>query len=156
MVQTRDEREHEIIASQRAIMRMYRATATEALMKIDLSVAQLRTLSVLAEGGAMIIGQVASRLGIGLSTAGHLIDRLVQAELVERTEDVADRRRTLAHLTPKGEDLYTRLLNGGLPMSRWLQKLSDEDIDALLQGLRAIQRVVEEDQSCEKKAKCEE
>lgn len=156
MMQTRDEREHEIIACQRAIMRMFRATSTEVLMKLDLSVAQLRTLSVLAEGGAMVIGQIAQRMGIGLSTAGHLVDRLVQAGLVERTEDVADRRRTLAHLTPGGEELYTRLLNSGLPMSRWVQRLNDEDLDALLQGLRAIRRVVEEDQSCGKAMKLEE
>src|SRR2546430_14922462 len=90
-------------------------------MDIDITIAQLRTLLVLAEEGPLVIGQIAQRLGIGLSTGGHLVDRLVQAGLAERTEDVEDRRRTLAQLTPKGEELLTRLLNGLQQLQGWLQ-----------------------------------
>ena len=82
-------------------------------------------------------------MGIGLSTGGHLVDRLVQAGLAERAEDVEDRRRTLARLTPKGEDLYARLLNHPLQMQSLIQKLSDSDIAALLQGLQALNRLVD-------------
>src|SRR5712691_5133295 len=98
------------------MMRGLKATMGQAWMEIDLTLPQLRTLLVLAEEGPLVIGQIAQRLGIGLSTGGHLVDRLVQANLAERTEDAEDRRRTLARLTPKGEDLYARLLNHSLQM----------------------------------------
>jgi DNA-binding MarR family transcriptional regulator len=119
-------------------------------MEIDLTIAQLRTLLVLAEEGPLVIGQIAQRLGIGLSTGGHLVDRLVQANLAERTEDAEDRRRTLARLTPKGEDLYARLLNHSLQMQSLIQKLDDADLAALLQGLQALNRLVERESKADR------
>ena len=114
-------------------------------MDIDITIAQLRTLLVLAEEGPLVIGQIAQRLGVGLSTGGHLVDRLVQAGLAERTEDAEDRRRTLAQLTPKGEDLYARLLNHPLQIQMLIQRLDKDDLAALLQGLQAINRLVEQE-----------
>lgn len=143
MTQTREELEHEVVAQFRALQTTLKATSGTVWMEIDLTIAQLRTLLVLAEEGPLVIGHIAQRLGIGLSTGGHLVDRLVQAGLAERTEDVEDRRRTLARLTPKGEDLYARLLNHPLQMQSLIQKLSDSDIAALLQGLQGLNRLVD-------------
>src|SRR6266478_4428920 len=105
------------------MMRGLKATMGQAWMEIDLTLPQMRTLLVLAEEGPLVIGQIAQRLGIGLSTGGHLVDRLVQAGLAERMEDVEDRRRTLARLTPKGEDLYARLLSRVQQVQALIQKL---------------------------------
>src|SRR6266487_5689737 len=143
MYQAREELEREVLAQYRAIMHRFKAGSGGAWMEIDLTIAQLRTLLVLAEEGPLVIGQIAQRLGIGLSTGGHLVDRLVQADLAERAEDAGDRRRTLARLTPKGEDLYARLLNHPLQMQSLIQKLSDSDMAALLQGLQALNRLVD-------------
>ena len=142
-MQTREELEHEVVAQFRALQNTLKATSGTVWMEIDLTIAQLRTLFVLAEEGPLVIGHIAQRLGIGLSTGGHLVDRLVQAGLAERTEDVEDRRRTLARLTPKGEDLYARLLNHPLQMQSLIQKLNDSDMAALLQGLQALNRLVD-------------
>jgi DNA-binding MarR family transcriptional regulator len=142
-MQTREELEHEVVAQFRALQTTLKATSGTVWMELDLTIAQLRTLLVLAEEGPLVIGHIAQRLGIGLSTGGHLVDRLVQAGLAERAEDVEDRRRTLARLTPKGEDLYARLLNHPLQMQSLIQKLSDSDIAALLQGLQALNRLVD-------------
>src|SRR5256885_17256228 len=117
------------------MMRGLKATMGQAWMEIDLTLPQMRTLLVLAEEGPLVIGQIAQRLGIGLSTGGHLVDRLVQAGLAERTEGVEDRRRTLGRLTPKGEDLYARLLNPSLQMQTLIHKLESKDLEAFLQGL---------------------
>src|SRR5437660_7575635 len=144
VLQTREELEHEVIAQYRALGRALKATSGPVWMETDLTIAQLRTLLVLAEEGPLVIGQVAQRMGIGLSTGGHLVDRLVQAGLAERTEDPEDRRRTLARLTPKGEELHARLLNPVQHMQNLIQKLDEDDLAALLQDLRAINRVVVE------------
>jgi DNA-binding MarR family transcriptional regulator len=45
-------------------------------------------------------------------------------------------------LTPKGEDLYARLLNHMQQMQTWIQKLDDDDLAALLQGIQAINWVI--------------
>jgi len=140
--QTHEELEREALAEYRAMMRGFKATSGPVWMEIDLTLPQLRTLLILAEEGPLIIGQIAQRLGVGLSTGGHLVDRLVQAGLAERTEDAGDRRRTLARLTPKGEELHARLLSGVQQMQTWLHELDEDNLAAFLQGLRAINRLV--------------
>jgi MarR family transcriptional regulator, organic hydroperoxide resistance regulator len=143
--QTREELESEVLAQYRTLGRAMKATHGPVWMETDLTIAQLRTLLVLAEEGPLVIGQIAQRMGIGLSTGGHLVDRLVQAGLAERAEDPEDRRRTLARLTPRGEDLYARLLNHTQQIQTWIQKLDDDDLAALLQGIQAINRVIEQE-----------
>ena len=150
MLQIREELEREVVTQYQALGRALKAASGTAWMEIDLTIAQLRTLLVLAEEGPLVIGQIAQRLGIGLSTGGHLVDRLVQANLAERTEDAEDRRRTLARLTPKGEDLYARLLNHSLQMQTLIQKLDDADLAALLQGLQALNRLVERESKADR------
>src|SRR5881396_3187784 len=80
-----------------------------AWTQLDLTFPQLKTLIVLAHEGSSPIGQIAERLGVGQPTASHLVERLVQAGLVERAEDPANRRRTLAHLSYTGEELIGQL-----------------------------------------------
>jgi len=144
--QTREELEHEALAQYRTMIQRFKATSGSVWMELDLTLPQLRTLLLLAEEGPLVIGQVAHRLGVGLSTGGHLVDRLVQAGLAERTEDAGDRRRTLAQLTPKGEELYARLLNRIQQVQVLIQKLNTHDLIALLQGLRALNCIVDEQQ----------
>lgn len=141
---TREELEREIMAQQRSLGRAIKADAGPAWMEIDLTLPQLRTLLILAEEGPLVIGQIAQKLSVGLSTGGHLVDRLVQAGLADRTEDSKDRRRTLAQLTPQGEDLYSRLLDRMHYLQTWIQKLNEDELAALLRGLQGLNRVAEE------------
>ena len=145
MLQNREEVEQEVVTHYRSLLHVLKASSGTAWMEIDLTIAQLRTLLILADEGPLVIGQIAQRMGIGLSTGGHLVDRLVQAGLAERTEDAEDRRRTLARLTAKGEDLYTRLLNPSLQMQSLIQKLDDKDLKAFLQGLKALNQLANDD-----------
>lgn len=124
------------------VMRMLHSVAKPHWLALDLTMAQLKTLLTLANAGPRTIGQVADVLGIGLPTASHLVDRLVQAGLAERTEDPADRRRTLARATAAGEELTRSLQQGGAEQLRnWLGRLDPADLDALLRGLRALVEV---------------
>ena len=142
MVETHEELERKVLAQFRQMMHGFKANCAPVWMSIDLTVPQFRTLIVLAEGEPLVIGQIAQRLGVGLSTGGHLVDRLVQAGLAERTEDVEDRRRTLVRLTAAGEDLSTRLLSGMQQIPMLIQQLDESDLAALLQGLEAMNRLV--------------
>ena len=115
-----------------------RAAATEWL-NLDLSMAQLKALFVLRHEQPVPIGALADRLGLGMSGGSHLVDRLVQEELVERSEDPDNRRRTLICLTPTAETLVTRLQQGRTEqLRRCLQRMEDADLKVLLRGLRAL------------------
>jgi DNA-binding MarR family transcriptional regulator len=137
----RDKVIDEIGKLQQALARAFQAAAGPHLLMIDLTMAQLKALIVLAEEGPASIGQVADLLHVGLPTASHLVDRLVKAQLARREEDAADRRRTLASLTPEGDQMVSRLRQGGQEQLRaWLRALADDDLAALAQGMRALLR----------------
>ena len=144
-----DERQttiYEITEAYREVSRaLWRSTAS-VWTELDLSMAQLKTLFSLHNSGAVTIGQVAEALGVGLPTASHLVDRLVQAQLAVRAEDPDDRRRTLAYLAPQGKELAERLHQGSRDqLWRWLASLGDADLAALLQGLCALGRAASTD-----------
>lgn len=142
-MKTHEELVLEIVEQYRAYFHGFKAQFGPILKNIDLTLAQLRTLAILAEEGPLVIGQIAQRLGIGLSTGGHLVDRLVQAGLAERAEDVEDRRRTVAHLTAAGEAIYGQLRIGPQRLQSLLQEMEDSDLQALLQGISALNRIIE-------------
>jgi DNA-binding MarR family transcriptional regulator len=143
-VETRmaDERQstiEEILQAQQQITRAIGASSGHIWVGLDLSMAQLKTLMTLYDADALPIGQIAETLGVGQPTASHLVDRLVQSGLVVRTEDILDRRRTLAELSSQGVELIGRLREGRIePLQRWLAQLDDTALGALLLGLRAL------------------
>jgi len=134
-------------------LELYR-TATRALHEqgapawhqVELSVAQLKALFTLVDGGSVPIGGVAARLRIGLPAASSLVDRLVEQGLVERREDRMDRRRTLAQPTAEGEALSQRLRQGSREALRaWLEQMDSGDREALVRGLRALVAIADGD-----------
>jgi DNA-binding MarR family transcriptional regulator len=137
-----DERQtiiEDIIRSHQSILRAIMASAPSVWMNLELSMAQFKTLMALYNCGAFPIGQVAEILGIGQPTASHLIDRLVQAQLVSRTEDPLDRRRTLAQLSPNGVELAERINQVRFgTLRRWLAQLDDTALTAFQQGSQAL------------------
>lgn len=124
--------------AQRAIAHALHAAADPAWLELDLTMAQLKALMVLADD-AVTVGQLANTLGIGKPAASILVERLVQLSMATRSEDALDRRRTHVHLTAEGTELVTRLRQGGQDLLRaWLGGLRDDDLAALTQGLQAL------------------
>ncbi|MEM9997571.1 MAG: MarR family transcriptional regulator [Bacteroidota bacterium] len=66
----------------------------------------LLAIGVLGLEGAVRMGDLAERLGIRQSAVTPIIDRLEEAELVERQRSEADRRVWLAALTEAGTQVY--------------------------------------------------
>lgn len=138
----------DVLAAHREIMRALHASAASCWLELELTMAQLRALMALADDSPSSIGSVAETLQIGLPTASHLVDRLVVAGLAERAEDPTDRRRTLARLSPAGEELIVRLRQGGREhLHAWLRQLDETDLVALRAGLRAIQRIAAQERA---------
>ena len=128
----------EIIRQQRTLFRAMHARAKPAWLELDLTMTQLKVMFILRDE-SLSIGSLAELLGVGLSAASQLIERLVQQGIVERREDVADRRRSLVQLSARGRAIDTRLREGGAEQMRaWMARLDDTDLAALAQGLAAL------------------
>jgi DNA-binding MarR family transcriptional regulator len=132
----------EVVDIFRKLSKGWQGEMMSALMEIDLSMAQLRTLFVMAKEEQATIGQVAEQLGIGIPTASHLVEKLVQAALAERAEDPTDRRRTLVRLTASGQTLARRLGHSREEQFRSLLfQLTHEELKAIIVGLGALLRL---------------
>ncbi len=108
-------------------------------VELDLSMAQVKVLFVLAQVEPATVTAIGERLGVGLSTASHLVDRLVQERLALRDEDPEDRRRALVRLSARGHELINRLHQGREEfMRRLLTRIDDDGLKALLTGSAAL------------------
>jgi DNA-binding MarR family transcriptional regulator len=82
------------------------STASTYLEEIPgpmLSGSQRKVLRALVDKGPCQVSEVANQLGVTLSAATGLVDRLVKAKLVTRDRDQRDRRVVWVKVTPDGE-----------------------------------------------------
>jgi DNA-binding MarR family transcriptional regulator len=87
------------------------------------------------------VSDIGSDLGITNSAASQLLDRLVQLQLVSRTEDPVDRRSKLIVLTEKGRQI---LQDGNLANQKWLVDLAHMmSVEEQLQVRQAVNILVE-------------
>lgn len=95
-----------------ALTRAERQVATELAARLDemgVTIEQWRVLRVLADGQGHPMSEVATAALLPPPTLTKVVDRLVEAALVHRRSDLADRRRVLVLLTARGRALYRRL-----------------------------------------------
>ncbi len=81
--------------------------STRSVEDVDprVTLTQFRSLAVLADRGETNLSKLAAELDVNASTAMRVIDRLVAAGLVSRTENPATRREVVLCLTPAGKKL---------------------------------------------------
>ncbi|MFC5993019.1 MarR family winged helix-turn-helix transcriptional regulator [Pseudonocardia hispaniensis] len=70
---------------------------------------QWRVLDLLADGGGHPMSEIAGYARVPAPTLTKIVDRLVDAALVYRRVDDADRRRVLVYLAEHGRRLHDRL-----------------------------------------------
>ncbi len=75
------------------------------LKAVGLSIPQFDLLSTLTEREGMSQQELAERLYVTKGNVSGLLDRMVEAGLVERRSIPGDRRSNALYLTPKGHDL---------------------------------------------------
>lgn len=92
-------------------IRLHRRVASAMageLRAIGLSIPQFDLLSTLTEREGVTQQELAGRLYVTKGNVSGLVDRLVEARLVERRPTPTDRRSHALHLTPKGRKLALR------------------------------------------------
>jgi DNA-binding MarR family transcriptional regulator len=131
------------LAAQRSIFRTLLGATVPDWIQLELTIGQLKTLMAIFAQQRLNVTALAELLRIGKPAASILVDRLVQLGYVARTEDPADRRRTLLTLTLTGSELVATLRQGAGEnrFVRWLEQMESNDLAALARGLRALAAV---------------
>ncbi|MFT4166589.1 MAG: MarR family transcriptional regulator [Microlunatus sp.] len=116
------------------------------LMSTPLTMQQLKVLTLIATEGDRATGHgLAETLRVSVATMSGLIDRLVEHGMVVRTDDPNDRRIRRLSVTGIGSGALRSLLSSSSPMPpQVIERLSDDDLRALVQGLLAVDQVMEE------------
>jgi len=94
---------------QRSAGEMMRIMAAEGL-----SMPQIVSLQLLRSCGPKSISTLADKLSLSLAATSHLVDRMVQQGLVERSEDAIDRRQKRVTIGPAGQALLDRMVQARL------------------------------------------
>jgi DNA-binding MarR family transcriptional regulator len=107
----------------------------------SLSIVQLHVLTVLETAGPLSMGKLADALDVSVASATGIVDRMEQRGLVERRHDEVDRRVVLVHATDAGTAVFTDLeQQRRASLQRILERLSNEELKALLVGMRAMRK----------------
>jgi DNA-binding MarR family transcriptional regulator len=85
------------------------------------SMSQLNALFRIYHGGACGISDIGEHLGVTNAASSQMIDRLVQLDLLQRSEDPLDRRNKCLALTDKGHAIIAESIEA---RRRWLQDLT--------------------------------
>lgn len=110
-----------------------------------LSAGHLQVLARLHMVGPMPVSRVAATLGVSAAAATGMIGRMEDRGLVRRARDESDRRVVLVRLTAKGRTVLADIDNRGrASLARVLARLDAEELAQLRNGLRALQRAMEE------------
>lgn len=114
---------------------------SEAWMELELTIAQLKCLFFIDHVGPTNHKSLAAFLGVTPPNVTGIVDRLVEQGLVTRHENEANRRMQIIQLTAKSQDLLNGLKSRRInKMAELMDRLSLEDMQALLQGSRAMHR----------------
>ncbi len=109
-----------------------------------LTVPQVRALLFVRRQPGTDLSALAVHLGVSRPSASAMVERLVRAGLVARSQDPAERRRLSLGLTAAGQEATAR---ARLATRRWLADalaaLPDADVVALAGTLPILDRVTE-------------
>ncbi len=86
-----------------------------------LSMPQFSILMQLHYKGSCGMSEISERFDVTAAAASQLVEKLVQSELIERTEDPSDRRARQLSLSKKGAQLVER---GIEERHRWMEDIA--------------------------------
>ena len=109
--------------------RMMRRAFDARARAIGVTRPQWQVLSTLRRHEGVNQGKLAEYLDVEPITVCRMVDRLQDANLVERRSDIADRRSWNLYLTPRAHDLLAQL-----------RPLADAMVEEALEGIDAQER----------------
>jgi len=116
---------------------------TLADIDIDIKFPHFEIMQVLKEEGTLHVVEIGEKLQIAKAQMTHLIDKLVEFNLVERNADAADRRTINISLTDSGRAFMEEHQNNVLNAIREnMSSLTDEELEGLSGSLRKLRDIL--------------
>lgn len=107
-----------VLASLTQLMRSWSSPSIQASFAaaadLDIDPIDIPPLYVLGLNGSMRASDLAAALHVTRPTMSKQLSRLTNAALIERGEDLTDRRAAVIHLSPTGAAAYERLATRGV------------------------------------------
>lgn len=111
-----------------------------------------RHVALLAQVGTaagQTVGELARAVGLSLPAASKVTTELESHDLVARSEDPEDRRRTVVDLDPRtAAGVKDWLTRRDRPLERALAALTPDERAAFLKGLQALAEALMEESGC--------
>jgi DNA-binding MarR family transcriptional regulator len=117
----------------------FRQLLWQRASELDLTYAQSQVLFHVADHLGCHMGDVAKAFGVTLPAVTHIVDRLEEKQLLQRSDHPADRRVYVLELTRAGRALVQEL--HGLQMRGLegvLRRMSADDRQRVIKGLEAL------------------
>jgi len=112
---------------------------TLADIDVDIKFPHLEIMKVLREEGTLHVAEIGEKLQIAKAQMTHLIDKLVDLNLVERRMNSADRRTLNIALTARGRTLLDEHENFLVNTVRdYMSSLSDKELETFSSSLRNL------------------
>jgi DNA-binding MarR family transcriptional regulator len=126
-----------------------RAQPPDEWSNLELTMSQIRTLLFLRRTPQRMT-DIASYLGITVSSATSMVDRLVSKGVVERAHDTADRRVVICRLTALGDNEVERFWRIGRKRIESLaDALSVDELQAVVNAFEILSVAVKRDPALE-------
>jgi DNA-binding MarR family transcriptional regulator len=105
----------------------------------DLTSVETKAVELLGSRGVCRMAELAGQLGLAVSSATALVDRLETKGQVIRRRDDEDRRVVMVQLSPEGQDAFNQCADTYIRFCRdMLSKLSETEQDRLLALFKKI------------------
>jgi MarR family 2-MHQ and catechol resistance regulon transcriptional repressor len=148
----RDTLEHELLEEMTGWSKRDRGGIFKTWHRHALSLVHLNVLTALEAEGPLSMRRLAEAMDVSDASATGIVDRMEKRGLVERRHATGDRRVVLVYPTDAGGRVFSDMADHRREaLSRVLAELSEEEMAALLVGMRAMhaarQRMVMADQN---------
>jgi DNA-binding MarR family transcriptional regulator len=141
---SRGDLERLAIAELRASIGRLRCLTAQRLVGHGVSLAHLQLLQLLEAHGELTMTQVAEVVGVSMSNATGLVDRMADRGLVERHRSAADRRVVHVHISPAGRDVLADMdAVREDPLRAVLARLDDAELARLVRAAADMSRASE-------------
>jgi DNA-binding MarR family transcriptional regulator len=112
--------------------------------EFELTLAQMRALRAIGSQQGCTMGELAAKLGVSLSAATGLADRLVQQGLIVRKPDSQDRRVVRVEASPVGRRTHAAMRKKKHQlMALALAGLSQSELEKIAGSLTALRACLE-------------
>jgi len=112
--------------------------------EVGVTMAQAKVLYVVLAAGHLRMSELASRLGIGASSASEVVERLVELGLLRRVDDADDRRQVVITATPDAAALIERFRElNQRQLREMLGRLDADELAIVAQSLEIFHRAID-------------